>query len=372
MCFVGDWCRSYTRSIGLTLDDILREEIRPNMTLRNQSFVVKISAALTMIMFFGGLINSVLSLLTFQNKDLLEVGCGMYLLASSITSLLTVSMFTVKFWFVVLTQINVSVSLSVLRGGCMCIEPLLKLFVYLDTWLNACVAVERTVNVSKGVKFDKKNSKCIARWIIIILPFCIMGTIIHEPLHRDLFEYETEKYKSKEYEGGTNQSEEYERRTNKSEKYERWINESEKFETEKHVWCVTRYSRSVQNYNTAILFFHLVVPFIANLVSALFIIFGVARQRSVARTGQSYREHVYEQLSEHKQLVISPVILLVLALPRLIISLLSRCVNAASSPWLYLFGYFISFTPSMLIFVVFVLPSELYKKKFKESLTRWR
>jgi hypothetical protein len=342
------------------------------MALTNQPVVVKICAALTVIMFVGGLINSVLSFLTFQGKDLREVGCGMYLLASSITSLLTVSMFTVKFWFVVLTQINVSISLSVLRGGCMFMEPLLKFFVYLDAWLNACVAVERTVNVSKGVNFDKKKSKRIAQWIIIILPFCIMGTIVHESLYRDLFEYQTEKYKSKEYEGETSQWEEYERRTNNSEKYERWTNDSEKFETEKHVWCVTRYSRSVQNYNTAILFFHLVVPFIANLFSALFIIFGAAQRRSVAQTKQTYREHVCEQLSEHKQLIISPVILLVLASPRLLISLLSRCVNAASSPWLYLFGYFISFTPSMLIFVVFVLPSELYKKKMKESLTRWR
>jgi hypothetical protein len=356
----------------LTLDEILREKIRPNMTLTNQSFTVKISAVMTMIMFAGGLINSVLSLLTFQSKDLRKVGCGMYLLASSITSLLTISMFTVKFWFVVLSQINVSISLSVLRGGCVSIEPLLKLFVYLDTWLNACVAVERTVNVSKGVKFNKKKSKRIARWIIIILPFCIMGTMILEPLHRDLFEYQTEKYKSKDNERATNTSEEYERRTNKSEEYERWTNESEKFETETHIWCVTRYSPSVQNYNTTILFFHLVVPFIVNLFSALYIIFGVARQRSVTQTKQTYKEHILEQLSEHKQLIISPIILLFLSLPRLLISLLSRCVNAASSPWLYLFGYFISFTPSMLIFVVFVLPSELYKKKFKESLTRWR
>jgi hypothetical protein len=135
---------------------------------------------------------------------------------------------------------------------------------------------------------------------------------------------------------------------------------------------VTAYSRFIQEYNTAILFFHLVGPFIANLFSALFVIFGTARQRSVARIDQSYKQHIRKQLSEHKQLVISPAILLVLSLPRLIISLLSGCVQTSSNSWLYLSAYFISFTPSMLIFVIFVIPSELYRKTFKESLNRWR
>jgi hypothetical protein len=322
----------------VTLDDILRDEIRPNMTLNNQSISVKMSAALTMIMFIVGLVNSILSFLTFYSKDLRKVGCGMYLLASSITSLVTVSMFTVKFWFLVLSQMNVSISLSVLRGGCASIEPMLKLFVYMDAWLNACVAVERAVHVAKGVTFDKEKSKRIARWLIILLPFCIMGSIIHEPLYRKLIESKPE----------------------------------EEDKTERHVWCMTRYSRSVQDYNTAILFLHLVVPFIANLFSALFIIFGSARQRSVARVRQSYREHIYEQLSEHKQLVIAPAILLVLSLPRLIISLLSGCVDASRYLWLYLCGYFISFTPSMLVFVVFVLPSKLYRNKLKETLRCWQ
>jgi hypothetical protein len=358
-CSIGDRCHSYIRSIGFTLDDILREEIQVNVTLKNQSFLVKMSAVLTTAMFLGGLINSVLSLLTFQNKELRRVGCGMYLFASSITSLLTISMLTVKYWFVVLTQINTFVPL----GGCIIIEPLLKLFVYLDAWLNACVAVERTVAVSKGINFDQKKSKRVARWIILILPFCIMGTIIHEPIYRDLFKYQIEIYKPQEYEDWANKSQEHEISTNKSNKYE----------IQTHVWCVTYYSRFVQHYNTFILFFHFISPFVANLFSALFIIFGVARQRSVTQTKKSYIEHVREQSQEHKQLIISPIILLILALPRLIISLLSECMKTSNNPWLYLSAYFISFTPSMLVFVVFVVPSHLYMKTFKESITkRWQ
>jgi hypothetical protein len=146
-------------------------------------------------------------------------------------------------------------------------------------------------------------------------------------------------------------------------------NETAGNDTENFVWCMARYSRTVQDYNTAILFFHLVAPFVVNLFSALFIIFGSARQKLATRTKQSYREHILEQLSEHRQLMISPIILLVLSLPRLVISMLSGCVKASRNPWLYLLGYFISFTSSMLIFIVFVLPSKLYRETFKKSLT---
>ncbi|CAF0998936.1 unnamed protein product [Adineta steineri] len=190
-CVIGDQCNFYIKGIGLTLDDILRDQLQLNTALNNQSFSIKLSAGLAIIMFIAGLINSILSFITFQSKDAQQVGCGMYLIASSITSLLTITMFIIKFWFVVLTHINVYTSVSVLRGGCVSIEPILKLFLYLDGWLNACVAVERAVLILKGVNFDKKKSKSIARRTILILPFCIFGTLIHEFVFRRLFEYKT-------------------------------------------------------------------------------------------------------------------------------------------------------------------------------------
>ncbi|CAF0761821.1 unnamed protein product [Adineta steineri] len=341
-CIIGGSCNVQTKGIGITLDDILRYEINRNVILKNQSLLVKMSVAFTIIMFLLGLINSILSLLTFQNANLRKVGCGIYLLASSITSLLTISMFTINFWFVLLTQMNSSINVSVGRGGCISIEPLLKLFLYFDTWLNACVAIERAIHVYQGVHFNKEKSKRLARWIVFILPFCIIATIIHEPLHRNVFEYQvTENI------------------------YIRKI-------TEIHRSCVINYSRTVQDYNTAILFIHLIGPFIANLFSALFIIFGTARQRSLAQTSQNYIAHIGEQLREHKQLVISPTILLILSIPRLIISLLSGCVKVSDKPWLYLCAYFISFTPSILVFIVFVVPSELYRKTLKETLRNWQ
>ena len=156
-CVVGDQCNLYTKGIGLTINDILRNKIQPNTLFGQQSAFIEAAAGITMIMFIIGFINAMFSLITFQNKELRKVGCGLYLLTSSITSLLTITMFTIKFWFVVLIQLYSTVSSSILRIDCAFIGPVLKLCLYLDGWLNACVALERTVNVSKGVTFDKKN-----------------------------------------------------------------------------------------------------------------------------------------------------------------------------------------------------------------------
>ena len=88
-------------------------------------------------------------------------------------------------------------------------------------------------------------SKRASPWIIIILPTSIMDTIVYDPVHYDLFEYTTQKYKS----------------INNNVT----MNKSSKYVAEPHMLYVTRYSRSLQNYNKSALFMHLIIFFIANL-----------------------------------------------------------------------------------------------------------
>lgn len=338
-CLIGGVCQFYKNIIGITLDDILRDAIQPNAMLHKQPWLVKFSAALTVVMLITGLINSILSFLTFRSKESRQVGCGVYLLASSMTSSLTICLFTVQYWFFVLTESHaVGVSSAALRVGCKIIEPLLKLFLYVDNWFNACVAAERFVHILKGTTFDKTKSIRMARWVIIILPVCILVTLLHEPLHRELFE--TKDANDRRH-GFTN---------------------------ERQFWCFNRYSSLVHTYNTVILFVHLVGPCIINLFSAAFIIVGSARQRSTVQSKRTFLEHLRQQLREHNQLLVSPVILILLALPRVIISLLPSCLNWSRYSWLLLCAYFISFVPAILICIVFVLPSELYRKQLKASL----
>lgn len=62
------------------------------------------------------------SLFTFNFSKSKVTNSWMWIVSSSIiavTSLLTITMFTMKFWFVVGTQINISVRQSVLLLGCL-------------------------------------------------------------------------------------------------------------------------------------------------------------------------------------------------------------------------------------------------------------
>ncbi|CAF0942837.1 unnamed protein product [Adineta steineri] len=331
-CFFGDRCQFYAKGIGLTLDDLLRYEIRPNSTLNDQSLVVKLSATVVMIIFLIGLINGFLSYLVFRNRDSRKVGSGIYLRISSIISILIVTMLIIKFWFVIYTYMNPLTNRNIHQVGCLVFEPLLRLFLNMSNWLNTCVAIERAISVLQGINFNKQRSTCIARWVCFLLPFIILGSMSFELIYRDLFDDHEER----------------------------------------RVWCVLRYSQSVEKYTTIIQYFHFVVPCAINLFSALYIIINIARQRTTTRTKFNYRQQLVNQINEHKQLIISSIVLAVLLFPRFLISLLSTCVKASRNPWLYLCGYFVSFIPSSFIFIIFVLPSNFYKKQFKQSIITLR
>ncbi|CAF2441824.1 unnamed protein product [Rotaria sp. Silwood2] len=331
-CFFGNQCQFYSKGFGLSLDEILGYEIKRNVFLFKQSFAVKLSALITMIMFTVGIINGIFSILTFKNKNSQAVGCGIYLLASSITSLLIVILFTLKFWFLILSYIDFFAQRVILYSNCMVIEPLLKVLLYIDNWLNGCVAVERSFAVFKEVHFNKKKSKKIAKWMIGFMIFINIILLIPQLSNLHLFDDEKEE----------------------------------------RTWCVVLYSSSLHIYNSFIIFFHFLTPFFINLFSAIFIIIATGRQRGVIKSDYLYMKQFKNKLRQHKHLLISPIILIMLSLPRLIISFTLDCKKSSKHFWLYLIGYFVSFMPSILVFVVFVLPSTVFKKGFKEVIRHGR
>ncbi|CAF1180714.1 unnamed protein product [Adineta steineri] len=331
-CFFGNRCQFYAKGIGLTLDDLLRYEIRPNSTLNDQSLVVKLSAVSVMILFLIGSLNSFFGYLVFHNRNCRKVASGIYLRLSSIISTLVVSMLIIRFWFVTYTYMNPSINRKILQIGCLLFEPMLRFFLHMSNWLNTCVGIDRAMAVFQGTNFNKKKSRCIARWISCLLPFLILSSMIYEFINRDLFD---------DYE-------------------------------ERRVWCVVRYSKSIELYTNIVQYFHFIAPFLANLISAIFIIIYITRLKTTVQSQFSSQQQLLNQINQHKQLVISPIILAILLFPRFLVSLLSTCIKSSQNPWLYLFGYFVSFIPSSFIFVIFVLPSTFYRKEFIKTITTWR
>jgi hypothetical protein len=333
-CFYGSKCQFITQGFGLSFDTIFGYHIQPSVAFSGQSIAVKVNVALTTLMLLLGFISGTLSILTFYSKQSIEVGCGLYLRASSIISLLTISMFYIKFWQLVLSQMNLITSRSLHTINCVLTDALLKVFLTSGDWLHACVAIERVSSIIKGAHFNTSGSKRLAKWVILTIVLWTTLTHIHDPIHRQL------------------------------------MNEDE--EEEQRIWCIVRYSSSIRIFDTSINIFHFFVPFSINVISALVIIIAAARSRSTAQQDCSLKQHLRAQFEQHKHLIISPCILIILALPRLIISLIPGCMKSYRNPWLFLAGYYVSFIPPMLVFVVFVLPSKKYKENFMIAQAKLR
>ncbi|UJR12211.1 hypothetical protein I4U23_016388 [Adineta vaga] len=327
-CFHGSKCQFSTKSFSLSLDNILGYQIRPNSNLRNQLSVVKFSLVFVVIMWFIGILNGIISIMTFIQNKSCEVGSGFYLLSNSLISILIIILFASKFIILILTQTSHINHKMFLLVQCISIDFLLRTCVNFGDWLNACVAVERALTVIQGIYFNKERSKRIAKWTIVSLFLITASTNLHDPLNRHLI-----------------------------------IDEDEQ-----RIWCIVRYSSFSEAYNSISQILHFALPFVLNIISSLFIIIGISRRRSRTQKDQTFKNSISKQLILHKHLLISPITLILLATPRLIISLVSGCMKIDRNPWLPLIGYFISFIPSLLIFVVFVLPSKAYKTECKNIL----
>jgi hypothetical protein len=334
VCYYGSRCELTTNRFSLSLDFILGYHIRSNINLSNQSATVFISIILSIIITLAGIINGILTLITFKNKKARHFGCGIYLLCSSINTLLLMIIFSLKFWIFLLSHVGSIQNRSFLYFQCISIDFLLQFSLTIDQWLTACVSFERAYITIKNISLNKKKTKSTAKLVIIILILLIIGTTIHDPIHRRLFD--------------------------------------ENNDEDTRVWCIVSYSSAIHIINLIMTIFHVIIPFIINLISAIILIIVTARQRAAVHKQQKYENILREQIQQHRNLLIGPCVLTILAIPRVIISFSSGCMTSTSLSWVFLLGYAISFIPSLLTFILFVLPSSTYYQIYSESVSRYR
>ena len=333
-CFFGRRCQFNTQGFDLSLDAIIGHSIYPNVHFLRQPNIIKVTVTITIVMYLIALVNGILTLITFRADSLRKLGSGIYLITASIVALINIHIFALKVLFLILNQMSLITNLVFLRFNCITFDFLLKFLSNSGNWLSACVAIERTVCIWKKTKFNQLKSKYAAKWTIICVLLFTCLTVIPDPIYRRL------------------------------------IHDNDD-DDEQRIWCIVTYAKHLKNYMSFMNIFHFIVPFIINFISALLIIIMVARTRSIVHKKQTYKEHLRQQFIEHKHLLITPCVLILLTLPRLIISFASSCMKSTREPWLYLIGYFISFIPYIFIFILFVVPSDTYMKQFKIE-TKWR
>jgi hypothetical protein len=271
------------------------------------------------------------TIVTFSRKKSREVGCGIYRLTSSIVLLCSITLFTMKFWFLFLSHrdhLGDLVQQNILSHNCLGIELVLKIALYVDNWLGVCVAIERTFSVFHGITFDKKKSKRIALVTSLVLPIIITCLFIPQILQLRVF----------------------------------------KDEMEQRSWCVVRYSPSLQIYISVSILFHYFTPLLINLSSALFIIITTVRRRGATQTDRKFTLRLVSVIAQYRHILITPAIILCLTLPHLIIAVTLDCNKASRLFWFHLIGYFLSFIPAASVFIIFVMPSTVFKQEFEQLL----
>ena len=334
-CSYGSLCQFKSSLFDLSLDGIIGYHIQPNVRLIHQPTIVKITLSFIIIIALVGIINGILCFIIFQSHETRKVGCGYYLYASTITSFLTSIMLILKFSILLQAQMGMITNRTFLNIQCYSFDYLLEVCLNMDRWLNGFVALERAFSVIKGIRFNQKKSVQIAKYAICCLTLVIIVSHIYDPIHRQLAD------------------------DNSNENQER-------------IWCIVSYSSQLLSFNQFIHMFHFFLPFILNIISPLIIVISATKRRRNLHTDQLLHQILYEQIHQNRHLLISPCILIILSLPRLIISFLAGCMQTNSSPWIYLIGYLVSFLPSMLLFVIFVLPSKLYRDEFNKSIKQCR
>ncbi|CAF4455972.1 unnamed protein product [Rotaria sp. Silwood2] len=329
-CYYGTKCQFSTKGFALSLDYILSYNIKPNVSIHRQPFIIKISIAIVVVMFIVGLFNGISSIITFQSKAIRKNGCSIYLLVSSWNSLCLIIVLIIKFWQLLLSQISIISNRLFLTWNCILLDMTLKVLLASNDWFYACIALERVFTVIQGVSFNKLRSKKVAKWIFPCIYLITILTHIQDPLHRRLID--------------------------------------DIDVDEQRTWCIAQYSSALNIFNMFITLFHFVVPFSVNIISTILTIKHIAISRWQTQNTIPFGVHLRRYFNHHRHHLFASCALILLALPRLIISFISGCMKSPRNPWLYLFGYFISFTPSMVTFIVYILPSEQYKKEFTAAI----
>ncbi|CAF0759072.1 unnamed protein product [Didymodactylos carnosus] len=323
-CYYGNLCQFTTSGYVLSLDAIIGLNIQQGVKVKNQIFIIKLTVILVVIIFTFGLIFNLLSIVTFCQSTVLDNGCNLYLLYSSIICLFSVCILGAKLVYLLTTQINLYPNRTIAHISCILIEFLLRVLPTINEWLNACVAIERALIATIGMKHNKVSSKRRAKFLITLVITVAVITSIHDPVNRRLIDDQNDDIAS--------------------------------------IWCVASYDQKwLKMYNSAVNFIHFIFPFGINIISAIYIIIQTTRKRSNTKAEPNLV--LKTMFREHQHLLISSFALFLLALPRLIISFIFVCITPRE-PYLYLIGYLISFMPQIIIFFIFILPSSRYKTQF--------
>ncbi len=309
-CHHGRQCQFSTELLSFTLDQLI---------IRNLFSVQIFYLVFVSILCLIGLFNNFCSISTFTRPNPRKIGVGNYLLILSIFNQLSLFILVFKIAFIILGHFFQWSDII----SCKSISYLLSVLTRSNYWLSSWVSIERMLLVLRPTMTTLKQPR-VALVISAITIVTMLGFHIHE-----LFYY-----------------------------------------TVVQSLCVADYARNpvIAQYNRISVLIHYLMPFFIQTIAISVLIWLTARSRAKA-TARSFIETLKTQFKSQKELYITPIIIILSLLPQAILSFSFACTKL-DEVWqqhIVLMAYIFSYTPQILGFLLFVIPSNTYMKEFAET-----
>jgi len=328
-CIAGSFCQLNMEQFSLTLESMFGRIILVDQSFAKQPLFIKIITSLIALLFLFGLISNFTSILTFFHPKIRQCGVGHYLLILSIVSQLTLAIFAARFVYMLISQIMIIQNKQLLSLSCTLFDSILSLFVAICDWLTACIACERVATIIKGTNFDKSLS---VRSLKIVIPLLIIFLILissHHPFNRVLIADPRD---------------------------------------DTRLWCVIKYRYPwLQLYDVILNIIISFVPFLINLISAIIILVKLAHTKQRVGDKKTYVGILLGQIQRHKDLLLSPFVMIIFKLPLFIVKLSITCIKSDQQFYISVAAYLISYVPLAATFIIFITPARMYYEIFVEK-----
>ena len=321
-CIAGSFCQLNMDQFSLTLESMFGRLIIIDQSFSKQPIFIKIILILITLLFSLGLISNIISIFTFVHPNIRQCGVGHYLLTLSIVSQFTLTIFTLRFIYMLSSQITIFKNIELLNFTCISFDFILSLLVSICDWLTACIACERVAIVIKAIHFNKSLSIRMVKIVIPLLIGFLIFASCHHLFNRILI---TDPY------------------------------------NENRLWCVTNYRYSwLQYYDIIINLIISFVPFLINLITTIVLLVKFVHTKQRINKKKNYVRTLFEQFYEHKDLLLSPLLMIIFKLPLFIVKISIRCIKYDKQLYISILIYLISYVPLAATFIVFIWPSRSY------------
>ncbi|CAF1645959.1 unnamed protein product [Adineta ricciae] len=309
-CHYGHLCQFNTRLLSFTLNSL----IAPN------SFFVRILYLnLIIVLFVIGFFSNICSILTFQRNNPRKLGVGNYLLILSIINQLCILFLALKIFQVVLeTLVQFSNVIS-----CKMINYFLPVLTRINYWLSSWITIERLaiVLVPTMTRFRQPR---------FALSLSLLTVLIIHILHTHELIYYT-------------------------------VVQS---------MCVVNFEihPGVAYYNRISVLIHYLLPFSIQIISITMLVWTASQSRAKLAK-ESFVEVLKKQFEKQKELYITPIIIVLCLLLQTVLAFAFACtkLNQSWQRHTLLIAYLLSYTPQILGFIFYVIPSTVYKNEFQQT-----